>query len=230
MYLPAMDARVMAMSAGVCLLVTLIVGSFPLSNTSPRSGRCFEGRLLRCGRGPGRAGCARPSSSSRLVSASFCWWEPPCCSRVWKRFEAQAPLHYDHAVATGSHWRQQDTMSASEDFSDKLIDRISALPGVSPQLCPRDAVGLHHVLFHAIVVTVTSLRWKNDLPWNTTRWVLDISRRWNPSFLRREFARTDDENAPMVAIVNRNMVMHYWPGRSGRRRLQVRAAGREYWL
>jgi hypothetical protein len=28
----------------------------------------------------------------------------------------------------------------------------------------------------------------------------------------REFARTDDENGPLVAIVNRTMVTRYWAG------------------
>lgn len=44
-----------------------------------------------------------------------------------------------------------------------------------------------------------------------------------PLFSGREFARSDDENAPPVAIVNRTMVERYWCGQDPiGRRLQVK--------
>ena len=44
-----------------------------------------------------------------------------------------------------------------------------------------------------------------------------------PLFSGREFTRTDDENAPSVAIVNRTMVERYWRGQDPiGRRLQVK--------
>jgi predicted permease len=44
-----------------------------------------------------------------------------------------------------------------------------------------------------------------------------------PLLSGREFARSDDENAPLVAIVNRTMAMRYWAGQDPiGRRLQVK--------
>jgi predicted permease len=44
-----------------------------------------------------------------------------------------------------------------------------------------------------------------------------------PLLSGREFARSDDENAPMAAIVNRTMMMRYWRGQDPiGRRLQVK--------
>jgi len=105
-----------------------------------------------------------------------------------------------------------------------LLDRIGALPGVQSAAFAR-VTPLDYRTYSSTPVAVDgyqpppeeqpAIEYNQVSPGYFT--TLGI-----PLLSGREFARTDDENAPLVAIVNRTMMTRYWGGQDPTgRRLQV---------
>jgi len=99
-------------------------------------------------------------------------------------------------------------------FQDELIDRLSALPGVKSAAFAR-VTPLGYSTYSSTPVAMdgyqASLEEQPAIEYNQVSpgyfTTLGI-----PLLSGREFARTDDENAPLVAIVNRTMITRYWGG------------------
>ncbi|HKF06844.1 MAG TPA: ABC transporter permease [Candidatus Sulfotelmatobacter sp.] len=229
MYLPGeMDARVMAMGAGVCLLVTLIVGIIP----------AFQTRHLDLA-GPlkadstsvvGARGKAWMRSGLVIFQVSLSFILLVGAALLLKSLEKIRNIDpgftTTRVVTTGV-----PLVAAGYDvpraklFQDELIDRLSALPGVESTAFAR-VTPLGFATYSSTPIAVDGYKPSPDeqpeVEYNQV----------GPGYLAtlgipllsgREFARNDDENAPLVAIVNRTMVMRYWGGQDPiGRRLQVK--------
>jgi predicted permease len=113
----------------------------------------------------------------------------------------------------------------AKQFQDALINRLSALPGIqSAAFAALTPLGYGSYSSSLIAVDgyQPSLEEQPTVEYNQVSpayfATLGIS-----LLCGREFTRSDDENAPPVAIVNRTMMMRYWGGQDPiGRRLQVK--------
>ena len=229
MYLPGeIDARVMALSVGLCLAVTLIVGIIPAFQTRHLD---LAGPLK--GESPGVVGArGRAWMRSGLVifqvSLSFVLLVGAALLlESLKNIRTTSPGFTTASVVT----TRVPLLAAGYDesrakvFQDELIDRLTAMPGVESAAYAR-VTPLSYMTFSTTPVAIDgyqpSLEERPSVEYNQVGpgyfATLGI-----PLFSGREFARTDDENAALVAIVNRTMVNRYWAGQDPiGRRLEVK--------
>lgn len=229
LYLPGeIDWRVMAASAGICLMVTLIVAMVPAFQT-----RSFD-----------VAGPLKAESGSVVGARSRGWIRSVlvisqvCLSFILlvgaallleslQRIRNTSPGFFTSSVAVTAPSlvaAGYDTPRA-KTFQNELIDRLRGLPGIESVAYGR-VTPLGYGDFSSTPVAVDGYQASaTDQPvveynqvgpgYFTTLGI--------PLLSGREFARSDDENAPFVAIVNRTMVARYWGGEDPvGRRLQVK--------
>jgi macrolide transport system ATP-binding/permease protein len=229
MYLPGeIDARVMALSVGLGLAVTLMVGIIP----------AFQTRHLDLA-GPLKAESAavvgargRAWVRSGLVvfqvSLSFVLLVGAALLlESLEKIRTTSPGFTTARVLTTS----VSLVAAGYDeprakiFQDALVDRLSALPGIESVAFARVSP-LGYVTYSTTPIAVDgyqpSLEEQPSVDYNQVGpgyfATLGI-----PLFSGREFTRSDDETAPLIAIVNRTMVTRYWGGGDPvGRRLQVK--------
>jgi len=222
------DWRVIAVSACVCLISTLLFGLFPAIQASKvdlasalksESGAVFGAR----GRSRIRSGLVLVQLSLSfilLVGAVL-------MVRTLQRTRSASPgFSTDNVLTTGV-----DLVSAGYDeqraktFDDELIGRVQALPGVESAAWAR-VRPFSYVPFSSAPIAVDGYRPAPDeLPTAEYNQVgpgyfttLGI-----PLLSGREFTSADDETAPLVAIVNEKMVAQYWRGEGPvGKRLQVK--------
>jgi len=229
MYLPGqMDARVMAMSAGVCLLVTLIVGIIPAFQTRHLD---LAGPLKADSTGVvGARGRAWMRSGLVVFQVGLSFILLVGAALLLESLEkirSTSPGFITTSVVTTG----VSLVAAGYDvprakiFQDELIDRLSALPGVESAAFAC-VTPLGYATYSSTPIVVDgyqpSLEEQPSVEYNQVGpgyfATLGI-----PLFSGREFVRTDDENAPLVAIVNRTMATRYWAGEDPvGRRLQVK--------
>lgn len=225
MYLPGqMDGRVMTMSAGVCLLVTLIVGIIP----------AFQTRHLDL------AGSLKADSSSVVGARGRAWMRSglvifqvslsfillvgaALLLESLQKIRSTSPgFTTTKVVTTGvSLVASGYDVPRAKIFQDELIDRLSALPGVESTAFAA-VTPLGYIPFPSSPIAVDGYQ---PLPDEQTEVEYNqvgpgyLATLGIPLLSGREFARSDDETAPLVAIVNRNMMMRYWGGQNpiGRR-------------
>jgi macrolide transport system ATP-binding/permease protein len=229
MYLPGqMDARVMAMSAAVCLLVTLIVGIIPAFQTHHLD---LAGPLKADSTGVvGARGRAWMRSGLVVLQVSLSFILLVGAALLLKSLEkirSTSPGFTTTSVVTTAVPLEAAgyDVSRAKIFQDDLISRLGALPGVESAAFAR-VTPLGYTTYSATPIVVDgyqpSLEEQPSVEYNQVGpgyfATLGI-----PFFSGREFARSDDENAPLVAIVNRTMVNRYWRGQDPvGRRLQVK--------
>jgi len=229
MYLPGeIDARVMAWSAGICLLVTLIVGLIPALQT----------------RNLDLAGAMKAESSAVVGARKKAWMRSSlvvlqvCLSFILlvgaallleslQKIRTASPGFSTTSVVTSG----VELVAAGYDapraktFQNELMDRVSVLPGVQSAAFAR-VTPLGYGSYSSTPIAVDgyqppleeqpSIEYNEVSPSYFT--TLGI-----PLLSGRDFTRTDDENAPRVAIVNRTMMTLYWGGQDPiGRRLQVK--------
>src|SRR5207302_3720017 len=229
MYLPGqMDARVMAMSAIVCLLVTLIVGIIPAFRTRHLD---LAGPLKADSTGVvGARGRAWMRSGLVVFQVGLSFILLVGAALLLESLEkirSTSPGFITTSVVTTG----VSLVAAGYDvprakiFQDELIDRLSALPGVESAAFAC-VTPLGYATYSSTPIVVDgyqpSLEEQPSVEYNQVGpgyfATLGI-----PLFSGREFVRTDDENAPLVAIVNRTMATRYWAGEDPvGRRLQVK--------
>jgi predicted permease len=229
MYLPGeIDWRVMSWSAGICLLVTLIVGLIPALQT----------------RNLDLAGSMKAESTGVVGARGKAWMRSGlivfqvCLSFILlvgaallleslEKIRTTSPgFSTTSVVTTGvSLVAAGYDVPRAKIFQDQLIDRLSVLPGVESAAFAR-VTPLGYGSYSSTPIAVdgfeTPLEERPAIDYNQVSpgyfATLGI-----PVLSGREFARTDDENAPLVAIVNRTMMTLYWRGQDPvGRRLQVK--------
>jgi predicted permease len=228
MYLPGeLDWRVLALSAGICLIATLVVGLIPAfqtrdldiasalkSDAAPvvgahktawmRSGLivvqvCLSFLLL-----VGAALLLQSLRKIRTASPGF------STSRVVETAVSFVASGYD--------------AQRSRIFQDQLIDRVRSLPGVESAAFAR-VTPLGYGTYSSTPIAVDGY-----VPPPDEQPSVDYDEVGDEYFLTmgiplisgREFTRADDQAAPPVVIVNEVMVNRYWHGRDPvGQRLQV---------
>lgn len=229
MYLPGkIDWRVIAMSAGICLMATLIVGLFPAFQTrhvDVAGALKAESSSVAGARGRSRL---RSGLVVLQVCLSFILLAGGALLlESLQRIRTASPgFSTTSVVQTGV-----SVVAAGYDepraktFQDTLIDRITALPGVESAAFAR-VTPLGYGTYSSTPIAVDGYQ-----PTPEEQPAVDYNQVGPtyfatlgiPLFSGREFTRSDDENAPLVAIVNRTMVERYWAGQDPiGQRLQIK--------
>ena len=225
MYLPGeIDGRVMLWSASICLIVTLIVGLIPALQTRNLD---LAGALKAESSGVvGARGKAWMRSGLVVLQVSLSFillvGSALLLESLQKIRTASPGFSTISVVTTGVPLVAAGyDVPRAKTFQDELIDRLSALPGVQSAAFAR-VTPLGYGTYSSAPIAVDSyqppLEERPAIEYNQVSpgyfATLGI-----PLLSGREFTRTDDENAPLVAIVNRTMMTLYWDGQDpiGRR-------------
>lgn len=236
MHLPGeIDWRVIAMSAGICLAATLIVGLFPALQTR----NLDLAGALKVESSSVAGSRARARMRSGLVVLQVCLSFILLAGGVLlleslQKIRTTSPgFSTTSVVETGVSVvaAGYDTPRA-KTFQDELIDRVRALPGVESAAFAR-VTPLGYATYSSTPIAVDGYQPAPDeqptVDYNQVGPAY-FATLGIPLFSGREFTRDDDENAPLVAIVNRTMVARYWQGEDPiGRRLQVRLQAKDLW-
>jgi len=216
MYLPGeMDGRVMALGAGICLIVTLIVGLVP----------AFQTRHLDV------AGPLKAESSVVVGVRSKAWVRSGLVIfQVSLSFVllvgAALLLESLHKIRNTSPGFSTTTVVTTHVslvaggydaprariFQDELLDRLNRLPGIESAAFAA-VTPLGYATFPSTPIAIDDYQPSPDEQPSVEYNQISpgyFSTLAIPLVSGREFTRTDDENAPLVAIVNRTMVARYW--------------------
>jgi predicted permease len=219
MHLPGeIDWRVLAVSAGVCLVATLVVGLVP----AMQSGQLDLAGALKSdsagvvgGRGRGwvRSGLVVVQVSLSfvlLVGAGL-------LLQSLERIRNSSPGFSTHGVLSTA----VDLVSAGYDaqraknFQDELMDRVKALPGVESAVFARMSP-LSYGSYSSSPIAVDGYQPPPEeqptVEYNEVGPEYFVTM-GIPLVSGREFTRADDEKAALVAVVNETMARRYWRGK-----------------
>ncbi len=229
MHLPGeIDWRVLALSAGVCLLATLLLGLVPAMQTGKidLAGALKSDSTGVVG-GGGRA-WVRPTLVVIQVSLSFVLLVAVgLLLQSLQKIRTTSPGFSTHGVL----FTAMDLVSAgydaqrAESFQDELIDRVKALPGVESAAFAR-MTPLSYGSFSSTPIAVDGYQ-----PPPEEQPIVQYNEvgpdyfatMGTPLVSGREFTRADDERGALVAVVNETMAGQYWRGRNPiGERVQVR--------
>ena len=219
MYLPGeIDWRVLAVSAGVCLMATMVVGLVP----ALQSGKIDLAGALKSdsagvvgGRGRGwiRSGLVVVQVSLSfvlLVGAGL-------LLQSLQKIRNSSPGFSTHGVLSTA----VDLVSAGYDlqsaqtFRDELLERVKALPGVESVTFAR-ATPLGYGSYSESPIAVDDYQ-----PPPEEQPTVEYNEVGEDYFVTmgiplssgREFTRADDEKGALVAVVNETMAKQYWSGK-----------------
>lgn len=220
MHLPGeMDWRVMALSAAVCLVATLLFALVPAIQTS-KIDLAATLRSEMSGVVHGRSK-SWVRSGLVVVQVSLCFIllvGAGLLLQSLQRIRSDSP-----GFSTQGVLETAVNMSASgydveraKSFQDELIDRVQALPGVESAALARQTP-LGYGTFSSAPIAVDGYQPPPDeqpsADYNQVGpgYFATIG---IPLVSGREFTRSDNETAAPVAIVNETMVARYWPGKN----------------
>jgi predicted permease len=212
------DWRVLGLSAGVCILATLLFALVPAFQASKVD---LTGTLKTETSGV-VGGHARSRLRSTLVliqiSLSFVLLAGAgLLLHSLKRIENTSPGFPTRGTVIAA----VDLRSAGYDathariFNDQLLDRVRTLPGVEAAAYARVMPFSYNPYSSAPIEVDDYQPAPNEQPTAEYDEVGEgyFATLGIPLISGREFLRTDDENAPPVAIVNEAMAAKYWPGK-----------------
>ena len=222
------DWRVLAVSAGVCVLATLLFALAPAIQASKVD---LAGAINSGSSGVvGGRGRARLRSAFVLIQMSLSFVliaGAGLLMQSLQRIQSASPgFSTENVLLSGV-----DLLSAgynaerAKAFQDQLVESVRALPGVEAATFARVIpFGLRD--FSSAPITVEGYQAGADerptADYNQVGpdyfGVMGI-----PIVAGREFTLTDDENRPLVAVVDETMAAKYWPGKDPiGRRFQVK--------
>jgi macrolide transport system ATP-binding/permease protein len=228
MYLPgAIDGRVMAMSTGICLVVTFIIGLVPALQTRhlDLAGplKAESGGVVGRSNGWIRSGLVifqLSLSFILLVGAALLLESLQKIRNTSPGFSTtRVAVTRVSLVAAGYD------VPRAKTFQNELVERLSGLPGIE-SVAFAAVTPLGYIGYSSSPIAVDGYQPSPDeqpeVEYNQVGPGY-LATMGIPLLSGREFARSDDENAPLVAIVNRTMMMHYWRGQDPiGHRLQVK--------
>lgn len=220
MYLPGeIDWRVLALTAGVCLLSTVLLGLVPALQTS----KIELAAALKSEMGGVVSGHGKSWIRSGLVvvqvSLSFVLLVGAgLLIQSLQRIRNTSPGFTTHGVL----FTAVDLTSAGYDpqraktFRDALLDRVTALPGVeSAAFATMTPLGYGSFFSSKIAVDGYQVPPEEEPTVEFNRvgpgYLATLG---VPLVAGREFAQSDDENGAAVAIVNETMTSQFWRGQS----------------
>jgi macrolide transport system ATP-binding/permease protein len=220
MYLPGeIDWRVLALSAGVCLIATLLLGLVPamqIRNVDLAGALKAESAGVV---GGGRRAWVRSGLVVMQVSLSFVLLVGAgLLLQSLQRIRTTSPGFSTHEVLDTS----VNLVSAGYDaprarnFQDELLDRVKVLPGVESAAFAR-MTPLSYGSFSSTPIAADGYQ-----PPPEEQPIVEYNEVGPDYFVTmgiplvsgREFTRADDEKAALVAIVNETMAAKYWRGRN----------------
>ena len=211
------DWRVIAVSAGICILATLVFALVPAIQASHVD---LSGALKSDG-----GGVVAGSSRSRLrsglvlvqVSLSFVLLAGTgLLLQSLNKMRNASPGFATDVVTTGA-----DLFSAgykpdrAKTFVTQLLDRVRTIPGVESATVTRVMPFSYNVPSSAPIEIDGYQPPPNQRPEGDYVQIGEdyFATLGIPLISGREFTRNDDENSPPVAIVNETMAAKYWPGK-----------------
>ena len=220
MHLPGeIDWRILVVSAGVCLLATLLLGLVPAMQTGKID---LAGALKADSAGVvGSRGRAWVRSGLVVVQVSLSFVllvGAGLLMQSLQKIRTSSPGFSTHEVLfTGV-----DLVSAGYDaqraqnFQDELIDRVKALPGIEWAVFAR-MTPLSYGSFSSTPIAVDGIEVPPEerptVEYNEVG-PYYFATMGIPLVSGREFTRADDERAALVAIVNETTAAQYWRGRN----------------
>src|SRR6267154_1709743 len=220
MYLPGeLDWRVLALSAAVCLVTTLLMGLVPALQTSKidlASSMKMEAAGVVGGRGRAwvRSGLVLVQVSLSFVLLVGVGLLMQSLTKV----RTSSPGFNTRGVQdTGVDLVSVGyTPARAQNFQDELLERVRSLPGVESAAFSR-MVPLSYVSSATAPIVVDG--YTPPLEESPT---VDYNEVGPGYFVTlgiallsgREFTRADDEKAALVAMVNETMAQRYWQGRN----------------
>jgi len=230
-YSGQIDWRVLAVSAAICVLATLCSLSVPAIQAShvdlSSALKSEAGGVL------GGTGRSRLRSALVLVQVSLSFVliaGTGLLLQSLNKMRNASPGFSGDVVATGV-----DLFSAGYDlerakiFHTQLLDRVRALSGIESASLTR-VIPFTYTPYSTSPIEVDGYQPPaNEQPTVDYNEVAEdyFGTIGIPVVSGREFARTDDENAPPVAIINETMAAKYWPGKKA---LGQRVKVRDRWL
>jgi predicted permease len=230
-YSGQIDWRVLAVSAAFCVLATLVFALVPAIQAS----HVDLSSALKSEAGGVLGGTSRSRLRSALVlvqvSLSFVLIAGTgLLLQSLNKMRNASPGFSADVVSTGV-----DLFSAGYDlerakiFHTQLLDRVRALPGIESASLTR-VIPFTYTPYSSSPIEVDGYQPPpNEQPIVDYNEVAEdyFGTIGIPVVSGREFARTDDENAPPVAIINETMAAKYWPGKKA---LGQRVKVRDRWL
>lgn len=222
------DWRVLALSAGVCIISTLLFALVPAIQASHVD---LSGALKTESAGVlGGRGRSRFRSTLVLVQVSLSFVLLAGTGLLLKslqRIQNTSPGFLTQGVLASA----VDLFSAGYNverakiFDDQLLDRVRAIPGVESATYAR-VRPFSYRNYSSALIAIDGYQPAPDQ--QLTADYNEVGEGYFatieiPLASGREFNRADDENAPLVAVVNETMATKYWPGKDAiGQRLQVK--------
>jgi len=230
-YSGQIDWRVLIVSAAICILATLVFALVPAIQASHVD---LSGALKSEG-----GGVLGGSSRSRLrsalvlvqVSLSFVLLAGTgLLLQSLNKMRNASPGFSMDAIACGVDlFSAGYNVDRAKTFHTQLLDRVRTLPGVESATLTRVAPFTYTPYSSAPIEVDGYQPPLNEQPTADYNQVAEdyFTTIGIPIVSGREFLRTDDENAPPVAIINETMAAKYWPGKNP---LGERVKVKDKWL
>jgi predicted permease len=230
-YSGQIDWRVLAISAAICVLATLVFALVPAIQAS----HVDLSGALKSEAGGVLSGSSRSRLRSALVlvqvSLSFVLLAGTgLLLQSLNKMRNASPGFSTDAVATGVDlFSAGYNLERAKIFHTQLLDRVRTLPGVESASLTR-VIPFTYTPYSSSPIEVDGYQPPpNEQP------TVDYDEVAEDYFgtigiaivSGREFLRTDDEKAPPVAIVNETMAAKYWPGKNA---LGQRVKVKDRWL
>jgi macrolide transport system ATP-binding/permease protein len=220
MHLPGeIDWRVMALSAGVCLITTLLLGLIPAMQTGKID---LAGALKSDSAGVvGGGGTAWIRSGLVVVQVSLCFVLLVAAGLLFESLQKirnSSPGFSTHGVLLTVLDLRPAGYDAprAQSFEDQLLDRVRVLPGVESAVFAR-MTPLSYGSFSETPIAVDGYQ-----PPPEEQPAVEYNE-VGPDYFNtigiplvsgREFTRADDEKAAPIAVVNETMAAQYWRGKN----------------
>jgi len=211
------DWRVLVASVVICIGATMLFALMPAIHAS----HVDLSGALKTGGGGVVAGSSRSRLRSALVlvqvSLSFVLLAGTglllqSLQRMQKTspgFSTDVIVSRTDLVSTGYN------LERAKAFETQLLDRVRELPGVESATLSR-LIPFSYGTFSTASLAIDGYQLAPNEQLNSS--YLEVAEDYFktlgiPIVVGREFQRTDDENAPPVAIINETMAAKYWPGK-----------------
>lgn len=221
LYLPGeIDWRVLALSAGVCLATTLLVGLIPaLQTTKVDIAAALKSEMAGVlGGGRGRS-WVRSGLVLVQVSLSFLLLVGTgLLMESLQKIRASDPGFATREVQTTyvDLLEEGYDIPRAKAFETELIDRLQGVPGLESAAFAR-MTPLGYRVYSSSMIAVdgyqTPPEEQPSVPYNEVGPGY-LATMGIPLVAGREFTRADDENGTPVAVVNETMAAKYWHGRT----------------
>ena len=225
------DWRVLAASAGICMASTLLFALVP----AIRASDVDLSNALKAEAGGVLGGSSRSGLRSALVivqvSLSFILLAGTgvLLQSLIKMRTASPGFNTGVVSSVVDLFSAGYNPDRAKTFHTQLLDRVRTLPGVESAALTR-VIPFSYNVFSSAPIEVDGYQPPpNEQP---TAEYVEVTEDYFttlgiPIVTGREFMRTDDENAPALAIVNETMAAKYWPGKDA---VGQRLKARDRWL